>query len=202
MAAGNHYILTLQGEDARNGQACQNVFCYQQVAGTGSHQALLDRFGDTQFPAIMNILSDYWRPVQLVVINLDDPTDYGNLITAVGGQVTGEAEPSFVAAAFEIVRSSRAFNNGRKSFGPIAQADVLQNGPSDDMRARCNTLAALLLDPIADVDTSSSFVPRIWRRPGTYASGVVAAPGQFNAPSGVVFRSISSQLTRKSGRGS
>ena len=202
VAVGNHYILTLQGQDARNGQQIDNVFCYEQTAGTGDASELVFQFGEEVYAPIMNILSVYWVPIQIVAYNLEVPTDYATRVTSVTGTVTGEAEPSFVGFAFEYVRTSRVFNNGRKTFGPIAQADVLQNGPSDDALTRLEALATELNSPIEDIGTGSSWVPRIWRRPGTYASGVVAAPGAFNAPQAVIFRRVSSQNTRKTGRGS
>lgn len=203
MAIGDHFVITLRGRNiVSGGSDSDNVFVYEQISGSGTAQDLLSAWGDDVYGEIVNILAEAWNFGGCECINLDDPTDFGSLSTSVNGQRTGDPMPPFVAASFIYRRTSRAFNNGGKRFGPISEADVTAGIPTTTYNGLLQACADALEWIVEDTPTLSQWRPVIWRRPGTYASGVVAAPGLFNIISDVDFTAISSQNTRKAGRGS
>jgi len=137
-----------------------------------------------------------------VVINLDDTTDYQTFAISGTGAITGESMPTFCAWAFEYIRTDRTVNNGRKSFSLIGENSQEGGDPTSGTLTNLNTLADALADELQEVSGPSRWEPKIFRRPGTYLSGTVAAPGQFFDVDDVVFRRLSTQNTRKTGRGS
>ena len=203
MAINDHFVVTLQGRNILSGgEASDNVFVYEQIAGTGGAADLATAFADSVYGDIVNILSTSWNFVACDVVNLENPVDFANFTTAVNGQRSGETLPPFVAAAFRYRRTSRSFNNGGKRFGPISENDIAGGIPTSEYHDLLVTLADTLGANIVDSATASQWKPAIWRRPGTYVSGVVPAPGLFNLINDVDFIAISTQNTRKFGRGS
>jgi len=201
MAIGNHYTVTLTSDFSVLGEL-QNVFVYEQTAGSGNASTLAEAFQSDVLAAIVNIISGNTTYTQLDVINLDNTSDFHTMALTEVGAIAGEALPPFVTAAFEYVRADRAVQNGRKSFGVIAESSQSNGFATPDYVTACGLVATALESDVEDTATSSLWEPVIWRRPGTYASGVVTAPGEFYPINGVVFKRISTQNTRKIGRGS
>jgi hypothetical protein len=203
MASGDHYTLTLHGRNSVAGYAdADNVFVYEQTGGTGGASELMFEWMTNQLPAIVDCLSVAWEFADVQVINLDDPTDFDQTFVGSNGTRTGDPMPSFVAAGFTYARSSRLFNNGSKRLGPISEGDVASGQPVSGYLTLLQAAATLMGQPIIDAGTVSTWVPVIWRRPGTYDSGVVSPPGLFNPINDVRFTAITTQNTRKIGRGS
>lgn len=201
MAIGDKYIVTLRGNFGII-SSIENVFAYLALAGSGNAHTLATAFADQLLPVILNAISGNTSFGTVEVINLDTPTDFWTETVSETGAIAGDSMPPFVTATFEYLRADRTVQNGRKAFGTIAEASVMNGFPESSYNAVLDALAGALADTLTDVSTSSEWAPRIWRRPGTYAAGVVLPPGDFYPITDVVFRSISSQNTRKAGRGS
>lgn len=200
-AIGDHYIATLRGRSTINSQAIQNTFCYELESGVGGAAALGDILNTVIMPPLLDVLSNLVFFDDWYIINLETPTDFADVAINLPGNHAGDSMPSFVAWEFEYVRASRAVNNGRKAFGLISENDVANGGAVGGLVTPLNTLGNWLGSDLVDTGATMRFGPRIWRRPGTYASGVVAAPGAFFEIVNVLYRRVSSQNTRKTGRG-
>jgi len=202
MAVGEHYVVTLNAFNNISLEDVANVFVYEQTLGTGGAVELYNGFQTLLIPGITAILSDQWKGTSIEVYCLEDPTDYWTQLISSVGQLSGDMMPPYVSATFRYLRTSRAFGNGRKAFGPIPESEVTNGRATPGYIASLDALAGSLEDPVTEITTSSTWLPVIWRRPGTYVSGVVTPPGLFNRVGGVAFVDISTQNTRKFGRGS
>jgi hypothetical protein len=199
---GDRYLLTLRAHSLDNSQSIQNVFAYELTVGPGGAHTAAVAFATNIMPAIEAVISVQTFYDDVVVINLDDPTDYETFVISGTGALTGESMPTFCTWAFEYIRTDRTVNNGRKSFGLLAESSANSGRPTSGTETNLFTLADALAAELQEVSGPSRWEPKIFRRPGTYLSGTVAAPGQFFDVSDVVYRSLSTQNTRKTGRGS
>jgi len=199
---GDRYLLTLRAHSVDNSQSIQNVFAYELTVGPGGANTCAIAFATNIMPAIEAVISVQTFYDDCVVINLDDPTDYQTFVISGTGAVTGDSMPTFCAWEFEYIRTNRTVNNGRKSFGVLSEASQSNGEPLSGVVTNLATLANSLADELQEVSGPSRWEPKIFRRPGTYLSGTVAAPGQFFDVDDVVFRRLSTQNTRKTGRGS
>lgn len=204
MAVGDHFqINLLQRWQDISGQLLENVFCYEQTNGIGNAAELAANF---ILQVMDNINSVQHVDVQnqaLSVINLDNLADYyTTVLPGVGAIGEGESLPPYASWTFRYIRATRAVRDGRKAFAGVPE--LWQTGGVTTGGATLttlNNLAASLQASVADILSSSSWDPRIWRRPGVYGSGTVAPPGAFYPIAGVAYAAISTQNTRKYGRG-
>jgi len=199
---GNHYVITMRSHAVTNDQSIQNVFCYEVIDGTPTAEFLGDYFKANVLPTIQAILSNGTIIDDFYVVNLEVPSDFATVTSGDDGDIGGDSMPTFVAFEFEYVRTDRTINNGRKAFALVPEDSVVGGVVTPTVRALCNTLADQLAADLVDVGIGASYRPKIWRRPGVYAAGAVAAPGSFFPVADVKFNRISSQNTRKTGRGS
>lgn len=197
MASGDRYVMTIRGNTSGFAAQIDNVFAYEMVAGTGGAAALNNAFEILHGPAIRAVLSVAYNMVEYYTVNVDDLTDFATTPVGIPGDVSGEALPPFITWTFEYQRTTRSVNNGRKAFSPISETFIAGGLPTGIALPLLLNLADLLEANINGAGTDE-WAPRIWKRPGTYASGVVAAPGLFFAFGQVVYRQVSSQNTRKS----
>lgn len=200
-AIGNKYILTLRSHASTNSQAIQNVFAYELTAGTGGSTLLTSVFQTEIVLPLSGVLNDQTIIDDMYCVNLDDPTDFTTDIIGGTGTVTGEALPAFNCWEFEYIRTNRTVNNGRKAFALVAEGSQAGGFATPTTLTNLQALAALLAGDLEDVPSGSVWTPRIFRRPGIYTAGAVLPPGLFFPISSVVYRRISSQNTRKTGRG-
>jgi hypothetical protein len=196
MALGDKYVITLNSTytpDPANGFA--NVFAYEGSAGAPNAADLWSTFSTGVVTAIVDVLSTLMVTDLLSVINLDDPSDFFASISGLGGTRTGQVLPKFNAWEYEYVRATRAVHNGRKSFGVICEADVT-NGEMDfaSVGTEIDALETALVD-VLNGGSGNQYTPKIWRRAGTYVSGTF--PDTFYPISGVLYRRVSTQNTRK-----
>jgi len=201
MAAGDHYLVTLRAHALTSGSANQNAFVYLQQEGTGDAARLNVAFIADIVPSIIALCADQYICDDVLTINLDNPDDFDTEVIGLAGTVTGQHLPIYNAWAFEYTRTTRAIQNGRKAIGIIAEPDSENGIATSDALARLTTLENALAGEIDDAVTTSSWRPQLWRRPGTYVSGVVSAPGLFYEVDDVRYVRISTQNTRKIGRG-
>jgi hypothetical protein len=199
---GDRYLLTLRGHSNINTQSIQNVFAYELTLGAGGAANLNDAFDANVMPQIQGVTVGDTHFDDLYTVNLDDPTDFHTQVLSVTGLVSGDASASFLVWEFEYLRASRAVNNGRKAIGMVSESSVTGGEADPSILVDLSNLAVTFSSPLSDVGVTTTWTPRIFRRPGTYSSGVVAPPGEFFPIFDVLYRRVSTQSTRKSGRGS
>jgi len=200
-SVGDRYLATLRAHSNINTQSIQNVFAYELTDGAGGAVTFNATFEAQILPLIQAVIVGDTHFDEIYTVNLDDPADYELHVLDVSGLVAGDAMPSFVAWEFEYVRSTRAVNNGRKAFGMVSETSVT-GGEADPLIAdELDDLATALSAPLVGTGLTPTWEPKIFRRPGTYASGVQAPPGAFFPISTVRYRRVSTQSTRKVGRG-
>jgi len=197
MATGDRFILTIRGSQDGFGADIDNVFAFEQVAGGGGAAALNNAFAGPVCAKIREALSVAYNMQELYTINVDDLADFSTLTIDEPGEVGGEVLPPFMAWAFTYQRTTRAVNNGRKAFSPIGEASINGGNATAEALIILEALAGLLTVSQGDLD-GNEWSPRLWKRPGTYSTGVVAAPGAFYSFGNVVYARVSTQNTRKS----
>lgn len=196
MASGDRYVLTIRGTQAGFPAQIENVFAYEQVSGGSGAAALNAAFEDEIGQPIRDILSVAYNMTDFYTINLDDPTDFDVLTLNLPGTQGSDVLPPFMAFAFEYQRTTRAVNNGRKAFSPLSELTVSGGTASPPFVPTLDALAGLLTVSVNDM-TTNEWEPRIWKRPGTYSTGVVPAPGIFYSFGNVIYKRVSTQNTRK-----
>lgn len=201
MAIGDQFLLTLRGHAATSLTQVQNTFVYKGIFGVCTSADLNDAFATVIVPDIANVTNQQYVMDDLYTINLMNPDDYNTLTVATPGTESGEFLPIFTTWAFEYVRTTRAIQNGRKAIGILSEAAVVSGNAGSGELPGLATLAADLLLQLVGGTPASTFAPQLWRRPGTYHAGVVLAPGQFSDVGNVVYKGVSTQNTRKIGRG-
>lgn len=201
MAVGNHYLLTLRGHAVASATAIQNAFVYEQIDGIGDAADVNVAFASDITTLLMAVCSTQYSLDTYYTVNLNDPDDFAETAEGTVGEVSGEYLPIYNTWAFEYIRTTRAVQNGRKALGIISENSQTNGAATALTLLDLTPLASALLADITATPTSSIFRPKLWRRPGTYESGVVSAPGLFYPVSDVIYKGISTQNSRKIGRG-
>jgi len=197
LAIGDKYVLTLSGHvvgDISN--VINNVFAYEAASAGCNAAGLSDGFGVDVLTDIANICSSAMSFDQILVVNLDDPADFNIEPISIYGAGNSAYMPKFVAFGFEYVRAVRGVHNGRKSFGVIAEDAVVDGSAASAVVADLNTLAGKLAANVVDAATND-YIPRIWRRAGSYGTPPASFPDTYYPISGVVYKAVGSQNTRK-----
>jgi len=201
MALNDYYLVTVRGHANASGTAIQNTFPYQMTTGVGTAADMADAFATNVALQMRAISHAQYVQDDLYVVNLSDPDDFTTLIIDEPGLEGGEFLPIYNSWEFGILRTTRAIQNGRKAIGIIAESDQENGVAASVITAGLALMAVKMLATISNALSSASFSPRLWRRPGTYAGGAVAAPGVFWPIANVTYNRISTQSTRKIGRG-
>lgn len=202
MATGDMFLLTLTASRVGGGDIMQNVFGYQQLDGLEGSSELANEFIEENLPSILAIVSEQTTFTGVSCINLNDPTDFASItLTGNAGEGNGDPMPPFVSWTFEYVRADRTVRNGRKAFGLVPEVGVTDGVVDPAWVTFVNATATALAGDLDSEGDGSSWRPRIYRRPGTYSSGVVAAPGAMYPIQTVSYSSVSTQNSRKFGRG-
>jgi len=201
MALNDHYLLTMRGERTFDALAIQNAFCYEMTAGIGTASELAAAFAEDIVSPILDRLHSAYRLIDLYIVNLDDLDDFGTFPIDEPGVQGGEYLPVYNAWGFEYIRTTRAIRNGSKRFSIVAEAAQTNGAATIEEQAALEALAVTLGNTISAVTTSPIFTPRLWKRPGTYDTGIVTAPGAFYPISVVRYVGMTTQNSRKPGRG-
>jgi len=184
------------------GQDVLNVYYYKQVLGSGGTAAdLKAAYQGYMYPVLQAVQSVGLAHVAIAVRNLDDPTDFviELVFPQVLGTVTGDSMPPFVAWAFRMNRTQLNVRNGWKRIGGVPEAG--QNGgiPIAGYTPLLDDVAVTMGANL--VSAGVTFEPRIMRKTVTPGPPKITTYTDF--PMGTVqFTSISTQNTRKFGRGS
>lgn len=197
MAAGDKYVATLAchwGSDVAN--QFNNVFAYEGGVGGSTAADLADAIGTSMVSVIVPITAAAITYDTCTVVNLDDLSDFAIRTINTTGSVGGQVLPKFNAWAYRYYRATREVANGRKSFAGVPEAYSDNGNPSDStVVGLLDDLAEFLGNDLEGVGAGITYIPRIWRRAGIYASGTDT--DTFYPISAVGFMRISTQNTRK-----
>lgn len=203
MATGDMFLLTMNYVTSYGASQLANVFAFEQIDGGAGAAELGIEFFENWFPTIRAFSTTALTYESLEIINLNDPTDFAlQTLSGEHGDNNVEPLPPFVSLTFSYLRADRTVRNGRKAFCDVPEAYSAGGILVGDGITKAAAIRDLLDDDIDWPDDGSTWRPRIYRRPGTYASGVVSAPGLMYPIAAISEPSISSQNTRKIGRGS
>lgn len=192
------YMLTDQ--QAYRSQTVLNVYGYEVVDGsTPSAEALCTLFTNVVIDAMTPVQTDDFQHVGIEAFNTTDPSDFFALTydTAIGGEVSGDGMPPFVAFSFIINRATRLTRNGWKRIGGVPEAANEDGATASAYLTLLGTLADAIAQDLVDPE-GNVYRPRIVHR--TVVAGVPVAYTPYPI-SGVGYKYISSQNTRKIGRG-
>ena len=200
MALGDRYRL----DDLQTylSQGCLNIYFYKWISGSGGGAAdLIAAWEDAMLDPITDIQVASLTHVAIQSINVDDVTDYGLDVPVTNnvGNNSGQGMPPFVCWAFRYNRATRAVRNGQKRIPGVPESGVedgvASSGSLDALAGVATAMAGTLVS-----DALCHYEPRIMRRvfdPGTGITTYTDFP-----ISGVIYTRVSSQNTRKFGRGS
>lgn len=201
MAVGDKMVLTVIGQNLQNTQQIVNVFAYTNTTTAGSCADLITAWQSEIQDNYLGVLSNFYLLTQINAINLDNTLDFATVAAALNGTRSGQVMPSFVCWEFMYVRADRAAHNGRKSIGVVSEDDVTNGTVTPSFAATVNGLATAMGAILTTGGSAPEFTPAIWRRAGNYGTPPVAYPDTFYPVASVVYRRVSSQNTRKTGRG-
>lgn len=195
MAIGDRFQLI----DAQYylGQGILNVFHYKAIAGSTPNAQYLVAGYLVSVMTPMRACQDVdMEHISITALNLDDTSDFwvevptsGNLGTYTGTHPLA----SWVALSFMYHRADRAVRNGWKRIAGIDEEVVAGNEVVSGFMTTVNALASAFASTI-DV-SGTQYVPVIVRK------NVVPTASLDFAITGVSFRALTTQNTRKPGRG-
>nr|CRY96623.1 hypothetical protein [uncultured prokaryote] len=193
MADGAIYMLL--DKQRYLGQELLNCYYYAQANGTGNAEEFAETFVDVVIPAMLPLQSEGLEHLAIEVINVDDPSDFFELVLSpvISGLVEDAGMPSYVAWAFKLVRASRVVRNGRKAIAGVTEAQTANNHPTG--------AALVLLDALADVlgavlvgTGTDEYQPVIYGKPTPAPSSL---PLRVVNVANAAFNHLSTQNTRK-----
>lgn len=194
------FVLTVRvnlNSDPANANPFNNVYAYESDDTDADAFGCIEAFSTDVGVALAAVICGDAKITEMSCYNLDDLTDFSLVSFAVNGTAAGQVMPPFVAWEFQYVRPTREVGNGRKSIGPISEADVDSGVANSDALIRLNDLAELLEAPIHSTGDVAEFVPALWRRAGSYGDPPVPFVDTFYPITQVVYRKVSTQNTRK-----
>ena len=146
---------------------------------------------------LQDVLNDLTELKEIDVINLDDPSDFGTtVVLAWSGNIIGDAMPPFVAWRFKLLREDRTFRPGRKAYGLVSEGSVQDGVAIAGILPTLNLVATGLESTLVTPVGASSLIPVMAREiPGGGTSA-------WTGVTGALYVEVSSQNTRKFGRGS
>jgi|SRR6185369_1092498 len=181
------------------GMTARNVYWYRQTEGTETDAAALGNlFANNIMPSICAFQTTEVVHDHIYIENQALVGDFADIYPVSGnvGVVANITMPPFVAAAFRLNRSVRGIHNGQKRYAGFPEEGAVNGILNPSYTTLMDTLAALIGSDLANDDLSLIYEPVI-RHQTTPTSGVY---GYIRVAS-AVFTRISSQNTRKYGRG-
>lgn len=187
---------------SQQAQEVLNVFYFGIGTGVGHTAQDLTEAWQANRASIMTAV----QSTQLTILRYEAQGERGAVdlgLTLGGGDagaVTGEVLPPFVAWAFRINRDATNYRHSYKRFAGVPES-LNENGyPTTAALIDLLTLGAALAANLSDVTAARTYVPLV--KQSVVAGSPITPVYRTIAPGYVEFVSISSQNTRKIGRGS
>jgi hypothetical protein len=210
MAIGNNDIIRVTTQTAMLGMNCLNVFTYraEEVVGAPTYEAVADSF-EQLYDATVNFIIHPEAVLNLVKVeNLTNEIDiFTKVFSDAGrGANAGQLMPPYVTYSIRLLRSSKITRHGSKRFAGVGENFVNGGvwtaggaGPQEIIEF-CKD--HITVDPTGDV--LAVLRPVIIGRTLAIVDGAETYPldlGKVNPVQDADFRGISTQNTRKYGRG-
>lgn len=208
MAIVANDILQIEDHQTYLGQQVLNVYHYrvESFESAASYEDFADQWQVLVMSDIINIQVTNVVHARTVVRNLTNGIDIYEQVISTTGTVSGDGLPSLVAASFRLVRTDATTRHGAKRIAGLAESQIAYNDPISAAVAAFNNVAASMGDVVEQtgtVDHDFLLQPVIVGRTET-------APGsgmyeldltKINLVQSAQFIRISSQTTRRAGRG-
>lgn len=151
MAAGDIYRARVQYMYLN--QELENVFHYRQLTGVCSSLALANQIDIDIVPAIQDVQNEQTEHKQIIVINLDDTSDFETFPTSGFGTRTGSNGTPFVSWGYLLETTDRKLRSGGKRFGGLSEDDVASGLAEAGV---LTALAALGIAMTANLETATA----------------------------------------------
>lgn len=198
---GDRYRLVLNAAwGSVTGIQIKNVFYYEtDTSSDPSALELATQFESVVMPALCAVTSPFVYYIGADAVNLDNPADFGNnafVEPHLQGTVSGDPLPPFVAFEFRYNRTVYGVRNGWKRFAGVSES---QQAGGDVTVAAHNALVTLATALKTDIEGAfDSYRPRYATRP---LPGHPISDTVLRTPGDIVYVRITTQNTRKPGRG-
>lgn len=208
MGIQNGDILELRLVGSIYTEETQNVFQYKvtAAAGTPAYTDVMTDFLAHIGTELAALVSADWSATRIYVRNLTNGIDIDEAGAAITGAVAGDAATSMLAYGFRYNRATAITRHGHKRFAGVDEGDLVQNSAGAGAVTHGDALAAVLE---ADVSVSDGGGNTATLEPVIVGRIVIPGPGygsydltKVNGITGVTFTGVTSQVSRKAGRGS
>lgn len=188
-------------------QVVQNVYEYYayEVTGTVTLEEIGEEWKTTILPPILGVQSDDILHDVLYMKNLSNGVDIWDETTNVSGAIVStDQSPSFTAVGIQLLRSTALTRHGGKRIGGISDANIQGNSligtALTNMPAMLAAMAAEL--NVVGASGSANLYPVIVGRfpQGSLNAGEMDL-SKLNPIQGAQFKRITTQNSRKAGRG-
>lgn len=201
-------VLQIEDHQTYLGQQLLNVYHYKVVSfeSLADYVDIADQFQVLVIAEVRDIQVTGVVHTRCVVRNLTNGIDIYEQVSSDAGTVSGDGLPSLVAASFRLVRTNATTRHGAKRIGGLAESQIAYNDPiSAAVAAFTNVATQMGQDLVQTGTVDHDFVlqPVIVGR-----SETAPGSGEYEMDLGVLnevqsaqFIRISSQTTRRAGRG-
>lgn len=205
-------ILSVKDFQSYQGQLLMNVYYFRLLAiptvdsEPNEEQELLAAFQTQHSAAIALEQHTSLKHTLLRYDNLTNGIDFAERVVDIDGSISGDAEPSFVAFNYVMRRSTGLTRNGSKRIGGLSENSVVGNLPNLT-GIRLEALGAAIGRGInapvmgGTLWAEPVIVGRTQAIPGDPSSPYELDLSKINVVAGATFTAVSTQRTRKAGRG-
>lgn len=206
MTIGDDSILRVTLKGTVQLQEMVNVFHYFAQISTGAVEDTLAQFATAfQSDVVVPIAGIINNQSQFTYVKIEgvegNNETYETAFAPIVGTRTGEAMPPFVAWEYQLLRATSATRHGWKRFGGIAEPDHSNGVPNPTFQATLDALAATLY---AGFDTGTVPFTKLYSPilASYIVNGMPRVTPVFNSVNNIIYKRVTSQNTRKFGRGS
>lgn len=207
MAIQTSDIIQITDVQSFLGQLILNVYHYRVVSfdeGT-DYSDFAQQFELLVAGVVADVQSASVNHNMVIVKNLTNGIDIWEEPADIDGATTGGDDlPSFVALSFRLVRSSGLTRHGAKRIGGLDEGTIAGNGISSSFADEVAAIEAALGSPLMREGTMADFVLQpviVGRFPEGHANAGQFDLSKVNDVSAAQFIRVSSQTTRRAGRG-
>lgn len=206
MAIVENDIIQLTLEQVYLSQICNNIFFYRlnDITGSPTYADIATAFALDVLNEINGIQSSGVQNSRIIIKNLTNGIDIYETPNTATGDIGGGSNASFVAWAFRLVRTTALTRHGAKRFVGVAEASAGGNTPDATILAALTAVEEALYGApgFGTVGNEGAMYPVIVGRTEVGETGVYELDlSKINLVAAAQFIRISSQTTRRAGRG-